>query len=146
MKTSTKRKAIMKEAGIPPKKRGRPVGSKKMDKLDKINSKIRKNAHELLALYPVKEYLEDQVVSKTKKDKAWEDFMIPTPKELGMDGWFHSFKVKNKKQSESATMSNIAGWDKRIGLITPMSLPDKITLVLTLVNVAILISLVISNV
>lgn len=100
----------MKEAGIPPKKRGRPVGS------------------------------------KTKKDKAWEDFMIPTPKELGMDGWFHSFKVKNKKQSESATMSNIAGWDKRIGLITPMSLPDKITLVLTLVNVAILISLIVKNV
>lgn len=80
MKTTNKRIEVMKETGIPPKKRGRPAGS------------------------------------KTKKDKAWEDFMIPTPKELGMHRG------------------------------NRMSLPDKITLVLTLVNVAILISLVIKNV
>lgn len=43
------------------KKRGRPVGSKKMDKLNKINSKISKNTHELLALYPAKKYLEREL-------------------------------------------------------------------------------------
>lgn len=71
---------IMKEACIPPKKRGRPVGSKK------------------------------------DKWQEWADMAIPTRKELGMHRG------------------------------NRMSLPDKITLVLTLVNVAILISLVIKNV
>lgn len=92
------------------KKRGRPVGSK--TKLQKIESDVSKKTHELLSLIPARDYLRNQ-----ERDKAWEDFMIPTPKELGVH------RGNNK-----------------------MSLPNKITLVLTIVNVAILISLVIKNI
>lgn len=114
-KTSTKRKTIMKEAGIPPKKRGRPAGSKKMDKLEKINSKIRKSTHELIALYPAKEYLEDQV---------------GVDNDPGIDVPLH---VRGGHFKWNFEKTRTMPWY------------DKVTWVLTAVNVAILSYLIIKN-
>lgn len=59
--TQTGSPKVKKVTSTQPKKRGRPVGSKKMDKLNKINSEISKSTHKLLALYPAKEYLEREL-------------------------------------------------------------------------------------
>ncbi len=59
--TQTGSPKVKKVISTQPKKRGRPVGSKKMDKLNKINSEISKSTHKLLALYPAKEYLEREL-------------------------------------------------------------------------------------
>lgn len=100
-----------------PKKRGRPVGSKTKSKNTIGSVYLRKLSDEAFEEQMVKQALPLRGKTKKDYDKAWEDFMIPTPKELGMH------RGNNK-----------------------MSLPNKITLVLTVVNVAILISLVIKNV
>lgn len=69
-----------------------------------------------------------------KKDKwqEWADMEIPTRKELGMEDWQKGFDEGTVCGRESAS--------------SDMKLVNRITLVLTLVNVAIIISLVIKNI
>lgn len=86
-----------------PKKRGRPVGSKKAVKLPKDLGKIRDPETGELTHYPDSEATVEQV-------KDWSRFS-PQAQE-----------------------------------VEQISLPNKITLILTVVNVAILISLVIKNI
>lgn len=117
MKTSTKRKAIMKEAGIPPKKRGRPVGS------------------------------------KTKKDKAWEAFW-KTGTVMDMDDFMKTRDYLPHDEQEGIDVPDMTQWQKGFdeGTVcgyesasSDMKLVNKITLVLTLVNVAILGYLIVKN-
>lgn len=140
MKTSTKRKAIVKEEVVAPKKRGRPVGSKK-EILPSVRANLatrKEKGYDILMAPIVRPFKNAKKVQKSLEEmntsqkeimdkiykvhadnwqKQWDNIEIPSHRELGMH----------------------RGNDK-------MSLPNKITLVLTVVNVAILISLVIKNV
>lgn len=86
-----------------PKKRGRPVGSKKAVKLPKDCGMVRDPETGELTYYPDSEDTVEQI-------KDWSRFKPQVP------------------------------------IVEQMSLTNKITLVLTAVNVAILISLVIKNI
>lgn len=99
----------MKEAGIPPKKRGRPVGSKK--KVVKIPDNFWKELE-----LPDSESIAEQVKDWSRYSHQWQ---------TGFDE------------------GTVCGYESAS---SDMKLVNRITLVLTLVNVAILISLVIKNV
>ena len=123
-----------------PKKRGRPVGSKKEDKniltniserkLQKLENEMNEHAASVIRLSPSVEHL--------KKKKIQKELI-----EIQKDG----FDIRN------AAFKNYKGEWEDIEVPTlrrirepKMSLVNKVTWVLTAVNVAIIIILVIRNV